>query len=107
MEAVNLISSASPGEKQVGYMACTLLLNEGHDFLRLVINSISKDLVSSNDDVKCLALTCIANVGGKEFAESLGAEVVKILTATYGNMTLFVSEFAFFHGPFTVHQRHS
>ncbi len=64
MEAVSLVSSDNFPEKQVGYMVTTVLLNESHEFIRLVINSIQKDLNSRNEDFQCLALNAISNLGG-------------------------------------------
>ena len=90
MEAVNLISSHKYSEKQIvrpctykraelltmfifwqGYLAVTLLMHENSDFLRLVVNSIRKDLDENNEINNCLALHAIANVGGTEMAEAL------------------------------------
>ena len=76
-------------EKQVGYMACAILLNEvwhclltlssfmdrvmealkAHngmpmqkdEFLRLIINSIRNDLISKNEAFQCLALGFVGN----------------------------------------------
>ncbi|ELU41448.1 AP-2 adaptor complex subunit alpha, putative [Rhizoctonia solani AG-1 IA] len=67
MEAVNLIS-------------ITLLMHENSDFLRLVVNSIRKDLDENNEINNCLALHAIANVGGKEMAEALAPDVHPALT---------------------------
>eukprot|EP00297_Palpitomonas_bilix_P001830 CAMPEP_0113872814 /NCGR_PEP_ID=MMETSP0780_2-20120614/3424_1 /TAXON_ID=652834 /ORGANISM="Palpitomonas bilix" /LENGTH=977 /DNA_ID=CAMNT_0000858391 /DNA_START=45 /DNA_END=2974 /DNA_ORIENTATION=- /assembly_acc=CAM_ASM_000599 len=83
MEAIQLISSTVFSEKQVGYLAITLLLNEHHDFLRLVINSVRNDIVMNRDEnVNSLALTAVANVGGREFAEAMSSDVHKVLTST-------------------------
>ena len=79
MEAVSLVSSDNFPEKQVGYMVTTVLLNESHEFIRLVINSIQKDLNSRNENFQCLALNAISNLGGREFAEALAADVMKTL----------------------------
>lgn len=84
MEAVNLISSARYSEKSVGYAWCALMLREGDELLRLIINSIRSDLISKQDNAICLALNSICNVGGKEFAEALATDVLSLLTA---NMT--------------------
>ncbi|RXW22949.1 hypothetical protein EST38_g2917 [Candolleomyces aberdarensis] len=62
MEAVNLISSTKYSEKQIGYLAVTLLMHENSDFLRLVVNSIRKDLESNNEIDNCLALHAIATL---------------------------------------------
>ncbi|KXN90024.1 AP-2 complex subunit alpha [Leucoagaricus sp. SymC.cos] len=79
MEAVNLIASPKYSEKQIGYLAVTLLMHENSDFLRLVVNSIRKDLDSNNEVDNCLALHAIANVGGSEMAEALAEDVHRLL----------------------------
>ncbi|KAJ3975344.1 adaptin N terminal region-domain-containing protein [Lentinula raphanica] len=79
MEAVNLISSPKYSEKQIGYLAVTLLMHENSDFLRLVVNSIRKDLHGNNEIDNCLALHAIANVGGSEMAEALAEDVHRLL----------------------------
>ena len=76
MEALNLITAQGYAEKTVGYLACVLLLSETNEFLRLVINSVKNDLASHNDEVQSLALACVANVGGREFAETLAPDVI-------------------------------
>jgi hypothetical protein len=51
--------------------------------LRLIIQSIKKDLASTNEVNQSLALCTIANVGGQEFAENLTADVQTLLLASY------------------------
>jgi hypothetical protein len=70
----------------VGYITTSVMLNESHDFLRLVINSIRNDLVSPSEAFQCLALTCVANVGGREFAEALSGDVQKLLVRLQGSI---------------------
>ncbi|RHZ80311.1 hypothetical protein Glove_137g77 [Diversispora epigaea] len=79
MEAVNLISSSKYSEKQIGYLGVTLLMHENHDLARLVVNSIRKDLGELNEIYNCLALHSIANIGGREMADSLAGDVHKLL----------------------------
>ncbi|EJD47783.1 Adaptor protein complex AP-2 alpha subunit [Auricularia subglabra TFB-10046 SS5] len=79
MEAINLISSHKYSEKQIGYLAVTLLMHENSDFLRLVVNSIRKDLDENNEVNNCLALHAIANVGSQEMAEALAEDVHRLL----------------------------
>lgn len=66
-----------------GYLAVTLLMHENSDFLRLVVNSIRKDLDSNNEVDNCLALHAIANVGGSEMAEALAEDVHRLLISPY------------------------
>ena len=54
-------------------------MHENSDFLRLVVNSIRKDLDSNNEVDNCLALHAIANVGGSEMAEALVEDVHRLL----------------------------
>ncbi|KAK6543329.1 hypothetical protein TWF694_000082 [Orbilia ellipsospora] len=79
LEAVSLISASKYSEKQIGYLAVTLFLNENHDLLHLVVNSIKKDLMDNNELFNCLALHAIANVGGREMGEALNADVHRLL----------------------------
>ena len=60
-------------------MAVTLLMHENSDFLRLVVNSIRKDLADNNEVSNCLALHAIANVGSQEMAEALVEDVHRLL----------------------------
>jgi AP-2 complex subunit alpha len=79
IEAVNLLSADKYSEKHTGYLACTLLLNENHELVTLITNSIKRDLASRDPNDQCLGLTAIANVGGKEQAEALADDVQKLL----------------------------
>ncbi|GAA5812886.1 hypothetical protein MFLAVUS_006346 [Mucor flavus] len=79
LEAVNLISSQKYSEKQIGYLAVTLLFHENSDLVRLVVNSTKKDLDDMNEINNCLALHAIANIGGREMAESLAVDVHRLL----------------------------
>ncbi|GAA5924000.1 Apl3p [Sporobolomyces koalae] len=79
MEAVNLISSPKYSEKQIGYLALTLLMHENSDIIRLVVNSIRKDLDDMNETTNCLALHAIANIGGADMAEALAPDVHRLL----------------------------
>lgn len=81
MEALQMISAKSYSEKLAGYMACAVLLNENAQLLRLIIQSVKNDLGSKNEVHQCLALNCVANVGGQEFAESVAPDVVKLLVS--------------------------
>lgn len=100
LEAVNLISSMKYSEKQIvrsihagrllltlthyqGYLAVTLLFHENSDLVRLVVNSTKKDLDDMNEINNCLALHAIANIGGREMAESLAPDVHRLLISPY------------------------
>jgi len=81
MQCVDLIRSDKYSEKNVGYVGVSLLLIEHTDMLRMCINTIRNDLKSRNEIFQCLALTCVANVGGPEFAESLVPDVQALLVS--------------------------
>lgn len=54
-------------------------MHENSDLVRLVINSIRKDLDEHNEANNCLALHAIANIGGKEMSKSLLNDVYSLL----------------------------
>ncbi|KAG5463445.1 MAG: adaptor-related protein complex 2, short form [Olpidium bornovanus] len=98
MEAVTLISSRNFSEKLVVRLRSTLgrrekdtgevknitlLLTENHELVRLVVNSIRKDLEDLNEINNCLALHAIANIGAREMVESLAPDVYKMLISPY------------------------
>lgn len=58
-------------------------MHENSDFLRLVVNSIKKDLDDNSEINNCLALHAIANVGGQEMAEALAEDVHRLLISPY------------------------
>lgn len=62
-------------------------MHENSEFLRLVVNSIRKDLDENNEINNCLALHAIANVGGTEMAEALCEDVHRLLISQYVGVT--------------------
>lgn len=83
MEAVQLISMPRFSEKLAGHVAITLMLDESMDLLRLVIQSMKRDMgAGSPEEIQCLALHTVANVGGEEFAESLAVDVQRLMLAS-------------------------
>ena len=78
-QAADLLAAPRYAEKQVGYLACSLLLSERDEFLRLVTNSVRSDLVSRNEAFQALALTFLANVGGAEMASLLAPDAAAVL----------------------------
>ncbi|KAG5518575.1 hypothetical protein PMAC_002971 [Pneumocystis sp. 'macacae'] len=79
MEAMHLISSDKYSEKQIGYLAMMLLLHENHDLIHLVVNSIKRDLLDSNEYYNCLALHAIANIGSEVMGKILVSDVKQLL----------------------------
>ncbi|ORC85149.1 putative alpha-adaptin-like [Trypanosoma theileri] len=79
MEGVKLLALTTPAEKLIGYLSVTVFLNENHPLLTLATHSIYKDLLSEQELNVSLALTAIANTGGKEFAEVMSTGVKNIL----------------------------
>lgn len=78
-EFISIIGSQKYQDKAVGYMAIAMMIKPGDELLTLVINSMRHDLNSNNNPAQCLALAVVANLGGVDLAESLGADVERIL----------------------------
>jgi AP-2 complex subunit alpha len=88
-EIVSLVSSNKFSEKQVGYVALSLLLRAGDAMLTMVTSSVRRDLTISGpsnspeiDAAHGLALCCIANVSGLELIQTLHMEVQRLLIST-------------------------
>nr|AGH62049.1 AP-2 complex subunit alpha [Trypanosoma grayi] len=79
MEGINLLSLTSPAEKLIGYLSVAVFLHENHPLLILATHMIYKDLLSEQEFNMSLALTAIANTGGKDFAEVMSLGVKTIL----------------------------
>ncbi|KAJ3024561.1 UNVERIFIED_CONTAM: hypothetical protein HDU68_008005, partial [Siphonaria sp. JEL0065] len=88
MEMVDLLSSDKYTEKQIGYLAVTLMLGENADLSRLIVNCLLRDLQGTSEIFTCLALHAIANIGSRDMAANLMSEVQQLLVS--GNHTSFV-----------------
>lgn len=58
-------------------------MHENSDLIRLVINSVRKDLDDANEINNCLALHAIANIGNKEMAEALSGDIYRLLISAW------------------------
>ncbi|KAH7428459.1 hypothetical protein KP509_09G002800 [Ceratopteris richardii] len=65
--------------KRTGYLAVTLFLNEDHDLIILIINTIQKDLRSDNYLVCCAALTAVCKLINEETIPAVLPQVVELL----------------------------
>ncbi|KAI1904057.1 hypothetical protein AGOR_G00001760 [Albula goreensis] len=66
IHAIKLAQQGSGLEKRVGYLAVSLFLNESHDLLLLLVNTVLKDLQSTNLIEVCMALTVVSQVFPKD-----------------------------------------
>ncbi|CAM6025344.1 unnamed protein product [Sphagnum balticum] len=66
--------------KQSGYLAVTLFLNEDHNLIILIVNTIQKDLKSDNYLVCCAALTAVCKLLNEETIPGVLPQVVELLT---------------------------
>ncbi|TYZ67830.1 hypothetical protein PybrP1_009022 [[Pythium] brassicae (nom. inval.)] len=82
MQVINLVSGAKYSEKCLGYLGCSILLKSSDELMTLVVNSIRNDLKSPEACNQCLALCCVANLGGSEFSEALAPDVVHLLMSS-------------------------
>ncbi|XP_033725542.1 AP-4 complex subunit epsilon-1-like [Pecten maximus] len=71
IHAVKLAQQGTGFEKRLGYLVCSLFLNENHELILLLINTIQKDLNSSNILDNCVALTVICQLVNSEMIPSV------------------------------------
>ena len=76
MEQVKkLLGGATFAEKVAGYMAVSVLVGQQDESMGAVCAAIREDLRSPLDSVQCMALSAIANKGGKRMGAALAPDV--------------------------------
>ncbi|GJP56805.1 hypothetical protein CLOM_g15852 [Closterium sp. NIES-68] len=65
--------------KRTGYLACTLFLDDSHDLIILIVNTIQKDLKSDNYLVVCAALGAVCKLINEETIPAVLSPIVDLL----------------------------
>lgn len=71
--------STSTLDKRVGYLAASLFLQEDHELIVLLINTLQKDLKSANVIEVCCALTVVCKLINKDMMPALLPQVLQLL----------------------------
>lgn len=79
IHAVKMTHDDSLLLKRTGYLAVTLFLNEDHDLIILIVNTIQKDLKSDNYLVVCAALNAVCRLINEETIPAVLPQVVELL----------------------------
>ncbi|KAI3680026.1 hypothetical protein L2E82_50763 [Cichorium intybus] len=79
IHAVKMTHDDSLLLKRTGYLAVTLFLNEDHDLIILIVNTIQKDLKSDNFLVVCAALNAVCKLINEETIPAVLQQVVELL----------------------------
>ncbi|KAK1282590.1 AP-4 complex subunit epsilon [Acorus calamus] len=79
IHAVKLAHDGSLPSKRTGYLAVTLFLDDGHDLIILIVNTMQKDLRSDNYLVVCAALTAVCRLVNEETIPAILPQVVELL----------------------------
>ncbi|XP_062061895.1 AP-4 complex subunit epsilon-1 [Lepus europaeus] len=66
IHAIKLAQQGNLLEKRVGYLAVSLFLHESHELLLLLVNTVVKDLQSTNLIEVCMALTIVSQIFPRE-----------------------------------------
>ncbi|KAJ1812668.1 hypothetical protein LPJ75_003538, partial [Coemansia sp. RSA 2598] len=85
-EAVDLISSTKYSEKQIGYLAVSLLMGEDSTYMQTVLGFLRRDLHNGVEWNACLALNAISNICTREMAERLTPDIVVQLLSPSASM---------------------
>ncbi|XVF13778.1 hypothetical protein REPUB_Repub08aG0236800 [Reevesia pubescens] len=80
IHAVKMTHDDSLLVKRTGYLAVTLFLNEDHDLIILIVNTIQKDLKSDNYLVVCAALNAVCKLINEETIPAVLPQVVELLS---------------------------
>ncbi|XP_072528422.1 AP-4 complex subunit epsilon-1 [Salminus brasiliensis] len=71
IHAIKLAQQGTVLEKRVGYLAVSLFLNENHELLLLLVNTVLKDLQSTNLIEVCMALTVVSQIFPKDMIPAI------------------------------------
>nr|XP_046249245.1 AP-4 complex subunit epsilon-1 [Scatophagus argus] len=71
IHAIKLAQQGTALEKRVGYLAVSLFLNENHELLLLLVNTVLKDLQSTNLIEVCMALTVVSQIFPKDMIPAI------------------------------------
>ncbi|XP_067037313.1 AP-4 complex subunit epsilon-1-like isoform X2 [Acropora muricata] len=79
VEAIKFAEQQSTLDKRVGYLAASLFLHEDHELIVLLINTLQKDLKSTNVMEVCCALTVVCKLINKDMMPALLPQVLQLL----------------------------
>ncbi|KAK9706997.1 hypothetical protein RND81_07G166500 [Saponaria officinalis] len=79
IHAVKMTHDDTVLHKRTGYLAVTLFLNDDHDLIILIVNTIQKDLRSDNYLVVCAALNAVCRLINEETIPAVLPQVVDLL----------------------------
>ena len=79
IHAVKLAASGRLLPKKIGYLTCNLCLHKDHELLLLLINSMQRDLNSSNHLEVCAALSSVCRLVNAEMIPAMLPLVEKVL----------------------------
>ncbi|KAM7414755.1 hypothetical protein PAMA_019525 [Pampus argenteus] len=80
IHAIKLAQQGAALEKRVGYLTVSLFLNESHELLLLLVNTVLKDLQSTNLIEVCMALTVVSQMFPKDMIPAILPLVEEKLT---------------------------
>ncbi|XP_077568206.1 AP-4 complex subunit epsilon-1 [Stigmatopora nigra] len=80
IHAIKLAQQGTGLEKRVGYLAVALFLNESHELLLLLVNTVLKDLQSTNLIEVCMALTIVSQLFPRDMIPAILPLVEEKLT---------------------------
>ncbi|XP_061891354.1 AP-4 complex subunit epsilon-1 isoform X1 [Entelurus aequoreus] len=80
IHAIKLAQQGTALEKRVGYLSVALFLNESHELLLLLVNTVLKDLQSTNLIEVCMALTLVSQLFPKDMIPAILPLVEERLT---------------------------
>ncbi|XP_022109150.1 AP-4 complex subunit epsilon-1-like isoform X2 [Acanthaster planci] len=71
ISAIKLAQQGSLATKRVGYLAVGLFLHESHELILLLVNTLQRDLTSTNMLHNCMALGAICQLIGPEMVPAI------------------------------------
>ena len=82
MECLKSIASPRFVDKQIGYLALSLIVEKTSEILMLVTNSLFSDLNNPKASIQALAISTLANINEMELLKNLSSQVTKFLNSS-------------------------
>ncbi len=76
----NISAPGALALKKVGYLATTLFLDDQHELILLIVNTLQQDLKNDNFMVVCASLSAICKLIGDDTAPAVLTPVVELLS---------------------------
>ncbi|OHT03254.1 Adaptin N terminal region family protein [Tritrichomonas foetus] len=95
MEIISLMANPNYSSKMVGYVGASVLTDSNSDTALLMTQTVVKDIENKSDqNIKCLGLAAVANIGGSDLISAAIPAITKELDSKYPKVIRYAASAA-------------